>query len=113
MSKLHALAPGQTSREAIAADRLIEGAPVAETQLEYERDGKIYVGEWSCGVGAWRVRYDEWEFCEMLEGACELVPEEGQALRFSMGDRFVIEPGFEGVWRVLAPMKKRFVIRCD
>jgi uncharacterized cupin superfamily protein len=60
------------------------------------------------------VRYDEWEFCHMLEGVCELVPDDGgDAKRFGAGDSFVIEPGFVGVWRVIAPMKKRFVIRFD
>jgi uncharacterized cupin superfamily protein len=33
--------------------------------------------------------------------------------RFGPGDSFVIEPGFAGVWRVIAPMKKRFVVRYD
>lgn len=113
MSKLHALKRGEALREPIAPDRVIEGEPIAETRLEYQRDDKIFIGEWSCGVGAWRVAYDEWEFCEMLDGACELVADDGQVQRFANGDRFVIEPGFRGVWRVVSPMKKRFVIRCD
>jgi uncharacterized protein len=113
VNHLHALRLGEALREPIAPDRLLEGAPIAETRLEYQRNDKIFIGAWSCGVGAWRVQYDEWEFCEMLEGACELVADDGQARRFTQGDRFVIEPGFRGVWRVLAPMRKRFVIRCD
>jgi uncharacterized protein len=115
MSKLYQLpatAPAESNR--IAADRLVEGAPVETTTLEYERDGKTFVGEWSATIGAWRVRYDEWEFCHMLEGICELTADEsGETQRFSAGDSFVIEPGFVGVWRVIAPMKKRFVIRYD
>jgi uncharacterized cupin superfamily protein len=42
---------------------------------------------------------------------CELTPDGGQAQRFHAGDSFVIEPGFVGVWRVIAPMRKRFVVR--
>ena len=49
----------------------------------------------------------------MLEGVCELVPNGGDAQRYEAGDSFVIEPGFKGVWRVLAPMKNRFFIRYD
>jgi uncharacterized cupin superfamily protein len=49
----------------------------------------------------------------MLEGVCELVPDDGAAQRFVAGDSFVIEPGFKGMWRVLAAMRKRFVIRYD
>ncbi len=112
MSKLHAVrGAGPASTEPIAANRLVEGAPTATTALDYERDGTTFVGEWSAGVGAWRVAYDEWEFCHLLEGACELVPDVGEAQRFQAGDSFVIEPGFKGVWRVLQPMKKRFVVR--
>lgn len=114
MSKLHPVrGEGAASAEPIAADRVVEGAPVARTALDYERDGKVYAGEWSAGVGAWRVVYDEWEFCHVLEGACELEPDGGAAQRYAAGDSFIIEPGFKGVWRVLAPMKKRFVVRYD
>ncbi|MEZ5995189.1 MAG: cupin domain-containing protein [Hyphomonadaceae bacterium] len=108
MSKIRALGGGPAEVEAIAADRLVEGAPVTETRLDYEKDG-MFAGEWS--AGAWRVRYDEWEFCHMLEGECELAGDDGDVRRFAAGDSFIIEPGFSGVWRVIAPMKKRFVIR--
>lgn len=114
MSKLHAVrGAGPADTAPIASDRLVEGEPVATTSLDYEKDGKSYAGEWSAGVGAWRVRYDEWEFCHVLEGACELVPDGGVAQRYEAGDSFIIEPGFSGIWRVLTPMKKRFVIRTD
>lgn len=110
--RLHRIAgEAPASVEAIAAERLVEGAPTTRTIIDYERDEKTYVGEWAADVGAWRVAYDEWEFCHVLEGACELIPEGGAAQRFGAGDSFVIEPGFTGVWRVLAPMRKKFVIR--
>lgn len=110
--KLH-LVRGQGAVESkpVDADRLIDGAPVTETRLDYEGAGETYAGEWSSGVGAWRVKYEEWEFCHMLEGVCELTPDGGETQRFTAGDSFVIEPGFSGVWRVLEPMKKRFVVR--
>ena len=49
----------------------------------------------------------------MLEGVCELVPDGGEAVRYGEGDSFIIEPGFSGVWRVIEPMKKRYVVRYD
>ncbi|MFT3727580.1 MAG: cupin domain-containing protein [Terricaulis sp.] len=113
MSKLHSLAGGAVTREPIAAERIVEGTPVTETRIDYERDDKLFAGEWSASVGAWRIHYDEWEFCHMLEGVCELVSDDGAAQRYTAGDSFIIEPGFNGVWRVLAPMRKRFVIRLD
>ena len=56
-----------------------------------------------------RVNYEEWEFCRVLEGVCELTPDGGEAQRFAAGDSFVIEPRLAGAWRVIAP--KRFVAR--
>lgn len=94
----------------IAADRVLDGAPMTETRLDYEHDG-TYAGEWAADGGAWRVQYDEWEFCHVLEGTCEITPAGGEPMRFAAGDSFVIEPGFVGVWRVIAPMRKRFVVR--
>lgn len=114
MTKLHAVTGnGATEESPIAADRLLEGAPMTRTSLDYQKAEKIYAGEWSAGVGAWRVKYEEWEFCHLLEGACELAGDDGETQRYKAGDSFIIEPGFSGVWRVIAPMKKRFVIRYD
>lgn len=114
MTKLHPVrGEGATEESPIAVERLVEGAPITRTSLDYERDGKTYAGEWSAGVGAWRVKYDEWEFCHVLEGACELIGDDDEAQRYTAGDSFIIEPGFTGVWRVIAPMKKRFVVRYD
>lgn len=111
MNKLHPIrGDSAPDRKPIDADRLLEGAPMTETRLDYERDG-TYVGEWTAGVGAWRVQYEEWEFCHLIEGECELVSDNGAPHRFKAGDSFVIEPGFAGVWRVIAPMRKRFVVR--
>lgn len=114
MTKLHVVrGEGATETSLIAAERLLEGAPVATTSLDFQHGDNTFAGEWSAGVGAWRVSYDEWEFCHVLEGACELVPDGAPAQRYAAGDSFLIEPGFKGVWRVLAPMKKRFFIRYD
>lgn len=112
MSKLHPVrGDGARDEAPVAPDRVLEGSPQTVTALDYAQGETTYVGEWSATEGAWRVSYDEWEFCHMLEGTCELTPDGGAPQRFSAGDSFVIEPGFAGVWRVLAPMKKRFVVR--
>jgi uncharacterized cupin superfamily protein len=112
VSKLHPVrGEGAPEFQPIEANRRVDGAPMTETRLDFEQDGKAYAGEWAADVGAWRVAYDEWEFCHMLEGVCELTPDDGAPQRFHPGDSFVIEPGFSGVWRVLAPMRKRFFIR--
>jgi uncharacterized protein len=114
VTKLHAVrGDGATETSPIAAERLVEGAPVATTSIDFQHSEKTFAGEWAAGVGAWRVEYEEWEFCHLLEGACELAPDNGAPQRYAAGDSFVIEPGFKGIWRVLTPMKKRFFIRYD
>jgi uncharacterized protein len=53
VTKLHAVrGSGATEESLIATDRLVEGAPMARTSLDYARDDKIYAGEWSADVGA-------------------------------------------------------------
>ncbi len=112
MSKLHAVrGHAAADFKPIEADRCVEGAPMTETRLDYENGGGTFAGEWAADVGAWRVKYEEWEFCHVLEGVCELTPDGGEPQRFAAGDSFVVEPGFVGVWRVIAPMRKRFVVR--
>lgn len=112
MSKLHPVrGEGAPDFKPIEQARRVDGAPMTETRLDYAQGDQTFAGEWAADIGAWRVKYDEWEFCHMLEGVCELIPDGGAAQHFSAGDSFVIEPGFEGVWRVIEPMRKRFVIR--
>jgi uncharacterized cupin superfamily protein len=62
-------------------------------------------------VGAWRVSYDEWEYCHILSGRMSLTPDGGAPVQFGPGDSFVIEPGFRGVWTVIEDMAKTYVIR--
>jgi len=112
MSKLIAVrGEAVADRKPVEADRLVDGAPVTETRLDYAQGETTYAGEWASDVGAWRVKYEEFEFCHMLEGVCELTPDGSTPQRFKAGDSFVIEPGFVGVWRVLEPMRKRFLVR--
>ncbi|MGE0595941.1 MAG: cupin domain-containing protein [Hyphomonadaceae bacterium] len=102
---------GPVEVKRIDADRVVDGAPMTRTTLDYQRGDAMFVGEWSSEPGAWRVKYEEWEYCHLLEGVCELVPDGGAAQRFKKGDSFVIEPGFAGVWRVIEPMRKRYVVK--
>ncbi len=112
MSKLHPITGGGPREEkAVEADRLVEGSPRTVSTMEYARDDKIFAGEWSATAGAWRVKYEEWEFCHVLDGVCELVSDDGETVRYAKGDSFVIEPGFTGVWRVIEPMRKRYVVQ--
>ncbi len=111
MSRIIPIAPpqGEPETDAPASDRVVEGAPAFCSVNGYERGG-VYAGVWSSSPGAWRVAYDEWEFCCVSEGVCELTADGGQTRRFTAGDAFVIEPGFRGIFRVVEAMSKKYVI---
>lgn len=107
-----ALDAGAAEAGAPAADRVIEGAPVTLTwTLSESPDGKTFAGVWEATPGAWRVHYDEWEYCAILSGVSELVRNGHAPRRLLPGDHLVIEPGFDGVWRVIETTRKTFVVR--
>lgn len=94
-----------------APDRLISGSPVFTTWNGYESaDGNRFAGVWRSTPGAWRIQYDEWEYCEILEGESVVAHDDGRRWTLTAGDRFVIEPGFVGSWTVVATTTKRYVI---
>ncbi|AIB12824.1 cupin [Azospirillum argentinense] len=94
-----------------APDRILSGAPVFTTWNEYESaDGKRFAGVWRSTPGSWRIVYDEWEYCEILEGTSAISHADGRRWMVGPGDRFTLEPGFDGVWEVLETTTKRYVV---
>ena len=101
----------ETEAFAPTPDRLVSGHPKGETRNAYESaDGRKYFGEWSCSKGAWRVSYSEWEYCRILEGNARLTGDDGSVVEIGPGGNLIIEPGFEGVWENLTPVRKLYVI---
>lgn len=94
-----------------APDRLLAGDPRFTTWNAYEsEDGKRFAGTWRCTPGTWRIVYEEWEYCEILEGVSVIAHLDGRRWTVKAGDRFVLEPGFEGSWEVVETTVKRYVI---
>jgi uncharacterized cupin superfamily protein len=99
-------------RSAPPPERILRGQPEFETWSSYESaDGKSFAGVWRATPGKWRIYYDEWEYCDFLEGVSVVAADDGQSWILKAGDRFVIEPGFAGSWEVLETTVKRYVIR--
>jgi uncharacterized cupin superfamily protein len=102
---------GEPERGSPAPDRLVSGLPQFETWSTYESaDGKYFTGLWRATPGCWRIVYTEWEYCEILEGVSIVTATSGQQVRLKAGDRFVLEPGFEGSWEVIETTLKRYAI---
>lgn len=93
-----------------AGEKVISGDPEFTTWNIEEREG-LYAGIWQSTPGAWRVSYDEWEYCRILSGHSILKSSDGTEHVLKAGDSFVIRPGFEGVWEVVETTCKEYVIR--
>jgi uncharacterized cupin superfamily protein len=70
-----------------------------------------YAGIWQSTPGTWRIAYDEWEYCRILEGTSILTEDGGAPFTVTAGDSFVIRPGFTGTWEVVETTRKDYVIR--
>lgn len=91
-------------------EKRVEGLPEFKLWLLENQNDKTYAGFWASSAGAWRVSYDEWEYCFLIEGLVEITDSNGAIITLKAGDHFVFQPGFSGVWRVIEPVLKSFVI---
>ena len=101
---------GAAEHGAPPADRIVSGEPAFTTWNVEDRDG-LYCGTWRATPGAWRIAYDEWEYCRILEGVSIVTGEDGSVIEARAGDSFVIRPGFRGTWEVVETTVKEYVIR--
>lgn len=95
------------------AERRLNGNPARTTWNHFtSADGDTCAGIWACEVGSWRIAFrgGKDEFFFVTEGRCRLIDEHGHAVEAGPGSALVIPAGFEGVFEVLEPVKKHYVI---
>ena len=94
-----------------APERLLKGNPRRTTWNRYEHNG-VFVGEWACEVGAWRLAFgpDEHEFFQVISGRCRVSDADGHATEYGPGDGCILAPGFTGTFEVTEPLLKRYMI---
>ncbi len=90
--------------------KVLAGDPVHTTWNMEDGDG-LYCGVWRSTPGKWRISYDEWEYCRILEGVSVIAEDGGPATTVRAGDGFVLRPGFRGAWEVIETTVKEYVIR--
>ena len=110
MNFAHIAATGEPEVGRPDPGRLVSGDPVHRTWNVEDRDG-LYAGVWESTPGAWRVVYNEWEFCHILSGHSVLSSDDGEVHVLRAGDAFVIRPGFAGTWEAVETTRKEYVIR--
>lgn len=57
-----------------------------------------------------KVLPDEYEFCLLLSGRVRIADVAGCSVEFGAGDAFLLEPGFDGSWTSLEPVRKFFMM---
>ncbi len=95
------------------AERKLQGNPLRTTWNHFTNStGEIYSGVWASEAGSWRIEFapDEDEFFCVTEGRCRVTDEAGVVYEVAVGDSLVMPAGFKGVFEVLEPMKKYYVI---
>jgi uncharacterized cupin superfamily protein len=96
-------------------ERLVSGNPLRTTFSHYAR-GEVDCGLWHCEPGAWRIDFSDApgttreEFFHVLEGRIRITAESGAARTFGPGDACLIPAGFRGIFEVLEPVKKVYVM---
>jgi uncharacterized protein len=94
-------------------ERLVRGNPQRTTWNHYTNDsGEVFSGVWACEAGSWRIEMGdtEDEFFFVTHGRCRLIDESGHAVEVKSGESLVIPAGFKGVFDVLEPMQKHYMI---
>lgn len=105
-------ASSASRRLADLPDRVVEGDPHHETEMQFESpDGSLLAGSWTSTPGKWHAFSDRDEFCYIVYGHCRLISEDGTSNTYRSGDAFLIPNGFKGYWEVLEETRKHFVIR--
>ncbi|HQR05081.1 MAG: DUF861 domain-containing protein [Proteobacteria bacterium] len=94
-----------------SAERCIGIAPLRTTWSRYE-SGAMDCGEWACEPGAWKIAFHEehHEFFHVLAGRLRIHDETGVFREFGPGDAGVIPAGFTGIFEVIEPVRKRYVM---
>ena len=102
-------AAAEAEVERPAPEKVISGDPVHTTWNVEDRDG-LYCGIWQSTPGKWRIAYDDWEYCRILEGHSVITDANGAEHALGPGDSFILRPGFSGTWEVLETTRKDYVI---
>jgi len=92
------------------AHKIIDGDPRFTSWTLDATAPNTFAGYWAATPGTWRVDYEEWEYCTLVEGHA-VVTEDGRApMHLRPGDHFIFRPGYRGQWQVIEPVLKTFVV---
>ena len=94
-------------------DRRIDGNPARTTFNHFTNStGEVFAGEWTSEVGSWRIEFGatEDEFFFVTQGRVRIIGDSGQTTELAAGQSIVIPAGFRGIFEVVEPVKKHYMI---
>ncbi len=89
------------------------GEPVSRTRVRSwssETTASTRTGVWTCSPGRWVRQIASAEFCHFLDGECIFKPDVGEPIRIVAGDCLYFPANSRGVWDVITPCTKVFVV---
>ena len=103
----------EPSHDQPAPDRRVSGAPHRQTWSYFDDPQHgVECGVWACETGMWRIRFapDKLEFFSVIEGHVRLHDADGDTHDVRTGEAGVIPAGFVGMFEVVSPVRKYFVV---
>lgn len=96
----------------IHPDTILEGAAVERAHFFLaSKDDKFFAGVWECTPCKEKVSsYPGDEFMTVLEGSVTVTDDQGITATYGVGDSFVMQKGWSGIWHMTEFFKKYFVI---
>ena len=91
---------------------IVDGSPTMKTWvLHTSADGSMISGQWEATPGTFRAIYDGFEFVHLLAGKLTITPDGGTPVHLKAGDTFMVEPDFNGTWKIEETVRKHFTAR--
>jgi uncharacterized cupin superfamily protein len=87
-------------------------APLQVGQEGQSNPAELDCGIWECEPGAWTIAFHpgRHEYFHVLSGELIIHGKDGSQNHFSPGQAGIIPAGFEGVFEVLTPVRKHYVM---
>lgn len=67
-------------------------------------------GVWEASPGSFIREVKAGEFMHILAGECTFTPDDGEEMTISAGDYLFFPPDTRGVWRILSPVRKLYML---
>jgi uncharacterized cupin superfamily protein len=80
------------------------------TPSEREIENAKSWSTWTKEISEFPWFYDDQETCLILEGEAEVSDEKGNFIFFKAGDMVQFEEGLECVWRIIKPIRKKYIL---